>query len=146
MPGWVAAQDRVAPLDRVDERVFSSREGAAGETMVTGGHLVSGAVPGSVAGLATRVRQGSKSQLDYEFSRASLPSLSAAHAGSQYSLQCTRLDPVVVVPIKDHVLQPSARFFRTAELPEPISRLNEGIFAHVDFEDVGSWPHPHRGS
>ena len=31
----------------------------------------------------------------------------AAHAGSQYSLQCTRLDPVVVflVPIKDHVLQ-----------------------------------------
>jgi hypothetical protein len=39
-----------------------------------------------------------------------------------------------------------ARFFRTAELPEPISRLNEGIFAHVDFEDVGSWSHPHRGS
>ena len=25
--------------------------------------------------------------------------------GSQYSLQCTRLDPVVVVPIKDHVLR-----------------------------------------
>ena len=26
-------------------------------------------------------------------------------AGTQYSLQCTRLEPVVVVPIKDHVLQ-----------------------------------------
>ena len=32
--------------------------------------------------------------------RASLPSLSAAHAGTQYSLKCTRLAPVVVVPIK----------------------------------------------
>ena len=53
----MAAQDRVAPLDRVDERVFSSREGAAGETMVTGGHLVSGAVPGSVAGLARRIKK-----------------------------------------------------------------------------------------
>ena len=37
---------------------------------------------------------------DIYFSRASLPSLSAAHAGTQYSLKCTRLEPVVVVPIK----------------------------------------------
>ena len=37
-------------------------------------------------------------------------------------------------------------FLRSAELREPISRLNEGIFAHTDFDDVGSWPRPHRGS
>ena len=44
--------------------------------------------------------------LQGRFSRASFPSLSAARAGTQYSLQCTRLEPVVVVPIKDRVLQP----------------------------------------
>ena len=27
---------------------------------------------------------------------------------------------------------------REAQLPEPISRLNEGIFAHADFDDVDS--------
>ena len=27
-----------------------------------------------------------------------------AHAGTQYSSRCTRLEPVVVVPIKDHIL------------------------------------------
>lgn len=35
---------------------------------------------------------------------------------------------------------------RSAVLPEPTSRLNEGIFAHADFDDVDSWPRPHRGS
>ena len=79
----MAAQDRVAPLDRVDERVFSSREGAAGETMVTGGHLVSGAVPGSVAGLATRVRQGSKSQLDYATGNRTLQPGNASIGGGR---------------------------------------------------------------
>ena len=32
------------------------------------------------------------------------PSLSAAHAGTQYSSRCARPEPVVVVPIKDHIL------------------------------------------
>ena len=29
----------------------------------------------------------------------------ALQVGTQYSLQCTRLEPVVVAPIKDHALQ-----------------------------------------